>query len=56
MRTQRNRGLIGLQFRYEMMHFATQFLFDLTDPSGEGQQFLQSSRQWTLSFEVGVYF
>ncbi|HEY2364792.1 MAG TPA: hypothetical protein VGH87_00355 [Polyangiaceae bacterium] len=56
VRTERNRGIIGLQFRYEMMSFASQFLFDLTDPSAEGQQFLQSTRQWTLSFEVGVFF
>jgi hypothetical protein len=56
VRTQRNRGLFGLQFRYEMLHFAGQFLFDLTDPTGEGQTFLQASRQWTLSFEVGVFF
>jgi hypothetical protein len=56
VRTERNRGIIGLQFRYEVISFAGQFLFDLTDPTGEGQQFLQASRQWTLSFEVGVYF
>ncbi len=56
VRTQRNRGIIGLQFRYEMFHFAGQFLFDLTDPSGEGQQFLQNTRQWTISLETGVFF
>jgi len=56
VRTERNRGIIGLNFRYEMMTLAGQILFDLTDPTGEGQQFLQPSRQWTLSFEVGVFF
>ena len=56
VRTQRNRGIIGLDFRYEMLHFAGEFLFDLTDPTGENQQFLQNTRQWTLSFEAGLYF
>ena len=56
VRMQRNRGMLGFAFRYEMIHFATQFLFDLTDPSGENQAFLNSTRQWTLSFEAGVLF
>ncbi len=54
--TVRNRGIIGVAFRYEMIHVAGQFLFDLTDPSGEGQQILQSTRQWTISIEAGVFF
>ena len=56
VRVQRNRGTIGLDFRYEMLHFAGQFLFDLTDPTAENQTFLQNTRQWTISLEAGVYF
>jgi hypothetical protein len=56
VRTQRNRGIIGLAFRWEMLHFATQFLFDLTDPTADAQQFLQNTRQWTYSLEAGIYF
>ncbi len=39
-----------------MIHFATQFLFDLTDPTGENQAILNGTRQWTLSFEAGLLF
>jgi hypothetical protein len=56
VRTERNRMLLGLTFRYEMIYAAGQFLFDLTDPTSEDQQFLQSTRQWTISFEAGVFF
>ncbi len=56
VRTERNRAMIGLAFRYEMIHLASQFLFDLTDPTSENQQFLNNTRQWTLSFEAGVFF
>jgi len=56
VRVQRNRGMLGLAFRYEMIHIASQFLFDLTDPTSENQAFLNNTRQWTLSFEAGVSF
>ena len=56
VRTERNRGIVGLDFKYEMLHLAGQFLFDLTDPTGENQQFLNNTRQWTISLEAGVYF
>lgn len=56
VRVERNRGTIGLDFRYEALHFAGQFLFDLTDPTGEDQTYLQSTRQWTISIEAGVAF
>ncbi len=56
VRTERNRGIVGLDFKYEMLHLAGQFLFDLTDPTAENQAFLQSTRQWTISLEAGVYF
>lgn len=56
VRTERNRGIVGLQFKYEMLHLAGQFLFDLTDPTAENQEFLQNARQWTISLEAGVFF
>lgn len=56
VRTQRNRGIVGLTYRYEMLYLAGQFLIDLTDPTIEGQTYLQNERQWTLSFEAGAYF
>jgi len=55
VRTDRHRGIIGLNYRYEVLYLAGQFLFDLTPPSDENPG-LVSTRQWTLSFEAGVYF
>jgi len=56
VRTTRNRGIIGLNYRYEMVYLAGQILFDLTDPRDDNQGFLQAARQWTLSFEAGAFF
>lgn len=56
VRTQRNRGIVGVSFRYEMLYLAGQFLIDLTSPQGENQAFLQPDHQWTMSYELGVYF
>jgi hypothetical protein len=56
VRTDRNRAIIGLAFRYEMLHIAAQFLFDLTDPTADNQAFLNATRQWTTSIEAGVFF
>ena len=55
VRTDRHRGIIGLNYRYEVLYLAGQFLFDLTPPSDENPG-LNSTRQWTLSFEAGVFF
>lgn len=55
VRTQRNRGIIGINYRYEILFLAGQFLMDLTPPSDENPG-LQDARQWTMSFEAGVYF
>jgi hypothetical protein len=55
VRVHRNRGILGLSYRYELLWVATQFLFDITEPSDENP-FLVGSRQWTLSFEGGVSF
>jgi hypothetical protein len=55
VRNHRDRGIIGLNYRYEVLYLAGQFLVDLVDPSSE-DPLLAGSRQWTLSFEGGVYF
>ena len=55
VRTDRHRGIVGVNYRYEVLYLATQFLFDLTPPNAENPG-LNPDRQWTLSFEAGVYF
>jgi hypothetical protein len=55
VRTHRNRGIIGLNYRYELLYLAGQFITDITDPSDENP-LLQGGRQWTMSFETGVFW
>ena len=55
VRVHRNRGIFGLNYRYEILYLASQFLVDLTAPNDENDG-LSSTRQWTLSFEAGVFF
>jgi hypothetical protein len=55
VRTHRHRGIVGVNYRYEVLYLASQFLIDLTPPSAENPG-LSDSRQWTLSLEAGVFF
>jgi hypothetical protein len=55
VRTHRHRGIVGINYRYEVLYLAGQFLIDLTPPSDENPG-LSDSRQWTMSFEAGVFF
>ena len=55
VRVHRNRGLVGLNYRYELIWLGSQIAFDITEPKDENP-FLVGSRQWTLSFEGGVVF
>jgi len=55
VRVHRNRGLVGLNYRYEIMWLGSQIAFDINDPKDENP-FLVGGRQWTLSFEGGVFF
>ncbi len=55
VRTHRHRMMIGLSYRYEFIYVATQMLFDIT-PANEENPGLLNSRQWTYSFEGGVWF
>ena len=55
VRVHRHRGIVGLNYRYELIWLGSQFAFDLTEPKDENP-FLVGNRQWTLSFEAGVFF
>jgi len=55
VRTNRDRGIVGMNYRYEVLYLAAQFLFDLTAPDAENPG-LNPTRQWTTSLEAGVYF
>jgi hypothetical protein len=55
VRVHRHRGLLGLNYRYELIWLGSQIAFDITDPKDENP-LLVGSRQWTLSFEAGVHF
>ncbi len=55
VRAHRNRGILGLNYRYELIWLGTQFAFDINEPADEND-FMVGRRQWTLSFETGVMF
>jgi hypothetical protein len=55
VRVHRNRAMVALNYRYEIMWLGSQFAFDLTDPRDENPN-LVGARQWTLSFEGGLFF
>ncbi|HVH45725.1 MAG TPA: hypothetical protein VM925_25400 [Labilithrix sp.] len=55
VRVHRNRALVALNYRYEIVWLGSQFAFDINEPKDENPQ-LVGSRQWTLSFEGGVHF
>lgn len=54
-RTYRHRGIVGLNYRYEILYLAGQMIFDITSPSDEDPQ-LNPTRQYTMSLEAGVFF
>jgi hypothetical protein len=55
VRTHRHRAIFGLNYRYEVLYLAGQFLIDITPPNDENPG-LSETRQWTMSVEAGVYF
>ena len=62
-RIKRWRGIVGLDYRFEILYLAAQFATDVTDPNAENAQYVGSSgsdgwnaKQWTLSLEAGVFF
>ncbi|MGO9838379.1 MAG: hypothetical protein ACLP1X_29720 [Polyangiaceae bacterium] len=58
------RGIVGVDYRFEVLYLAAQFATDVTDPNGQNNaQYLGTSgsngwdsKQWTLSLEAGVFF
>jgi len=55
VRVHRHRGILGLNYRYEIIWLGSQVAFDITEPKDENPGIV-GSRQWTLSFEGGVFF
>jgi hypothetical protein len=55
VRVHRHRGIVGVNYRYEVLYLAGQMLFDISAPDDENPG-LNSARQWTMSLEGGVYF
>jgi len=56
-RIHRWRGMLGLNYRFEILYLAAQFAIDMTDPGAEnGVIGVNGSRQWTTSLEAGVSF
>ncbi len=55
VRVHRHRGILGLNYRYEIIWLGGQIAFDITDPKDENPGIV-GDRQWTLSFEGGVFF
>jgi hypothetical protein len=55
VRVHRHRGIVGLNYRYEVIWLGSQLAFDITEPKDENP-FLVGTRQWTLSFEGGLFF
>jgi hypothetical protein len=55
VRINRERGFIGVTYRYEILYLGGQFLFDLVPPSSiDGD--LSGSAQFTISLQGGVFF
>jgi hypothetical protein len=56
-RIHRWRGLVGVDYRYEVLHLSGEFAMDLTEPSAENANLgIAGDRQWTVSLEAGVSF
>lgn len=55
VRVHRNRGMAAMHYRYELIWLGGQFAFDINEPKDENPNLI-GNRQWTLSFEGGVFF
>jgi hypothetical protein len=57
VRDYRWRGIVGVDYRYEVLYLAGQFAMDITDPAAENAGLgIVGAKQWTLSLQAGVYF
>lgn len=57
------RGIVGVDYRFEILYLAAQFATDVTNPDAENANLIGTSgsngwnaKQWTLSLEAGVFF
>lgn len=55
VRVHRNKGMFAMHYRYEIIWLGGQFAFDINEPKDENPNLI-GNRQWTLSFEGGVFF
>ena len=56
-RIHRWRGIVGVDYRYELIDLGAEFATDLTDPSDENANLgISGARQWTISLKTGVSF
>jgi hypothetical protein len=53
-RLYRNRGMAGVNYRFEQLYVAGQFMIDVTDPDQNAG--IVGGRQWTTVLEAGVFF
>ncbi len=51
----RERAFFGLTYRYELLYLGAQFLFDILAPNSIDSD-LDSTLQWTMSLQAGVFF
>ncbi len=51
----RERGFVGLSYRYELLYLGAQFLMDLVPPNNIDAD-LDPTLQWTVSLQAGVFF
>jgi hypothetical protein len=57
VRDYRWRGIVGLDYRYDVLYLAGQFAMDITDPAAENHDLgIVGDKQWTVSLEAGVFF
>ena len=54
-RIHRHRGIIGLNYKYDILYLAGQVAFDLVAPGAENPDVIKT-RQYTVSTEAGVSF
>jgi hypothetical protein len=55
VRLHRNRGMVALNYRFEIVWLGSQIAFDINEPKDENPGIV-GRRQWTLSIEGGVHF
>jgi hypothetical protein len=55
VRIHRNRGMVALNYKFELVWLGSQIAFDINEPKDENPGIV-GRRQWTLSIEGGVHF